>query len=37
MAAKCGNFSSIAHQVFALVAIASVMAFWAVKSYKKNS
>lgn len=32
-----GNFSSIAHQVFALVAIASVMAFWAVKSYKKNS
>ena len=32
-----GNFQSIAHQVFALFCIASVMAIWAVQSYKKNS
>ena len=32
-----GNFQSIAHQVFALFCIASVMAVWAVQSYKKNN
>ena len=32
-----GTFLAIAHQVLALAAIASVMAIWAVKSYKKNS
>ena len=32
-----GMFQTIAHQVAALAAIASVMAIWAVKSYKKNS
>ena len=32
-----GTFPTIAHQVAALAAIASVMALWAVKSYKKNS
>ena len=32
-----GSFSSIAHQVAALFGIASVMAIWAVTSYKKNS
>ena len=32
-----GNFQSIAHQVLALLCIASFMAVWAVKSYKKNS
>ena len=32
-----GTFQSIAHQVAALLAISSLMAFWAVKSYKKNS
>ena len=32
-----GGFQSIAHQVLALFVIASVMAVWAVKSYKKNS
>ena len=32
-----GTFQSIAHQVLALAAIASIMAIWAVKSYKKNS
>ena len=32
-----GTFHSIAHQVLALAAIASIMAIWAVKSYKKNS
>ena len=32
-----GNFQSIAHQVFALFCIASVMAIWAVQSYKKNN
>ena len=32
-----GGFQTIAHQVLALAAIASVMAIWAVKSYKKNS
>ena len=31
-----GNFGSIAHQFFALLAIASLMAFWALKSYRKN-
>ena len=31
-----GGFQTIAHQVLALAAIASVMAIWAVKSYKKN-
>ena len=32
-----GGFQTIAHQVVALFCIASVMAVWAVKSYKKNS
>ena len=32
-----GNFQSIAHQVIALATVASVMAIWAMKSYKKNS
>jgi ABC-2 type transport system permease protein len=32
-----GTFQTIAHQVAALAGIASVMAVWAVKSYKKNS
>ena len=32
-----GTFQSIAHQVLVLAAIASIMAIWAVKSYKKNS
>ena len=32
-----GNFQSIAHQVIALATAASVMAIWAMKSYKKNS
>ena len=32
-----GTFQSIAHQVLAIAAIASIMAIWAVKSYKKNS
>ena len=32
-----GTFQSIAHQIYALAAIASVMAIWAVMSYKKNS
>ena len=32
-----GTFQSIAHQVLALAVIASIMAIWAVKSYKKNS
>ena len=32
-----GTFQSIAHQVGALFAISSLMAVWAVKSYKKNS
>lgn len=31
-----GSFSTIAHQVFALAAISSVMSVWAVVSYKKN-
>ena len=31
-----GGFHAIAHQVIALSAIASVMAVWAVQSYKKN-
>ena len=32
-----GGLSSIWHQVLALLGIGSVMAFWAVVSYKKNS
>ena len=32
-----GGFQAIAHQVLALFCIASVMAVWAVQSYKKNS
>ena len=32
-----GSFRDIAHQVFALIGIGSVMACWAVLSYKKNS
>lgn len=32
-----GTFQSIIHQMVALAAIASAMAIWAVKSYKKNN
>ena len=32
-----GTFANVAHQVFALLAIGSFMAVWAVLSYKKNS
>ena len=32
-----GDFRNIAHQLCALAAIASVMACWAVRSYRKNS
>ncbi|MBQ6760088.1 MAG: ABC transporter permease [Prevotella sp.] len=32
-----GSFHDIAHQVFALMGIGTVMACWAVLSYKKNS
>ena len=32
-----GTFQSIAHQVFALLCISSLMGVWAVKSYKKNN
>ena len=32
-----GGMASIYHQVLALVAIAMIMACWAVQSYKKNS
>ena len=32
-----GNFSNIAHQVFALVGISLFMGSWAVLSYKKNN
>ena len=32
-----GGLQAIAHQVLALFCIASVMAIWAVKSYKKNN
>ena len=32
-----GTFQAIAHQVLALLCISSVMAVWAVQSYKKNS
>lgn len=31
-----GDFGSISHQVLALLGIGSVMAFWAVQSYRKN-
>ena len=31
-----GGFSSIAHQVLALLGISSLMGLWAVQSYKKN-
>ena len=32
-----GTFPAIAHQVLALLCISTVMAIWAVKSYKKNN
>ena len=32
-----GGLQSIAHQVLALAGISSVMAFWAVRRYRKNS
>ena len=32
-----GTFQSIAHQVYALLAISFAMAVWAVKSYRKNN
>jgi len=32
-----GGFDAIAHQVLALVGIGSIMAVWAVVSYKKNN
>ena len=32
-----GTFHDIAHQVLALLCISSVMAVWAVQSYKKNN
>ena len=32
-----GSFQSIAHQVYALLAISAVMAVWAVKSYRKRN
>lgn len=32
-----GGFAAIAHQVLALVGIGSIMAVWAVVSYKKNN
>ena len=32
-----GSFQTIAHQIIALAVIATVMAIWAVKSYKKNN
>ena len=32
-----GTFQAIAHQVLALAVISTVMAIWAVRSYKKNS
>ena len=32
-----GNFQSIAHQVFALTILATLMGVWAMHSYKKNS
>ena len=31
-----GDFHSIAHQLLALLVIASLMAVWAIKSYRKN-
>lgn len=31
-----GDFRSIAHQLWALLVIASLMAVWAIKSYRKN-
>ena len=31
-----GNFQNIAHQVLALIGISSLMAVWAVASYRKN-
>lgn len=31
-----GNFHSIAHQLLALLVISSLMAVWAIKSYRKN-
>jgi ABC-2 type transport system permease protein len=32
-----GDFETIAHEVYALLAIGLLMALWAVQSYKKNS
>ena len=32
-----GGLQSIAHQVLALTCIASIMGFWAIRSYRKNS
>jgi ABC-2 type transport system permease protein len=32
-----GGFQDIAHQLMALLGIGTVMAYWAVQSYKKNS
>ena len=32
-----GTFQSIAHQVYALICISTLMAVWAVRSYKKNN
>ena len=32
-----GSFSTIAHQIYALLGIGCFMAVWAVRSYKKNS
>ena len=32
-----GGLQAIAHQVLALLGISSVMACWAILSYKKNS
>ena len=34
---RCGSFQDIAHQLMALFGIGTVMACWAVQSYKKNS
>ena len=31
-----GDFNNVAHQLMALLVIGSIMALWAVKSYKKN-
>ena len=31
-----GSFHSVAHQLLALLCIASVMGIWAIMSYRKN-